>query len=770
VNPASPTSSLRVHSALDHDSQIMSTVAELKRVVERALADPMYFELLQRAPAEALAVYGYTFDPHDVRRLVDPAYARAHADEPRGPLLEAWTTYQKAKVAWREGMRDGSLVQDRRYGTWRDRQKKRLLFELGQARADSIIHAPLAFELNKGCSVGCWFCGISAPKLSDIWPYTPENRNTWRAVLEVMRDIVGPVAQYGFCYWATDPLDNPDYERFMLDYHEILGTFPQTTTALALRDPVRTRALLTLSQERGCLVNRFSLITLKKFLEAHAVFSAKELLQVECLAQNNESKLVMANAGKAAERGTKVSKGGAALVREEPGTIACVSGFLFNMVESSVKLITPVPASERWPLGYRVLAETVFADVSALQSFVRDALRSVCVSVKELGHVRFASFIEVVAVDDAFELRGPYARVRLAHPSNTAWLRTLVELVSSGSHRADDIATLCLYMHGMPPESTLAQLESLLVSAVLDDEVDAAPAEGYLSAFSATPVHAATKPVAAVAAANAAAQPSAYLDLFDAPNRGLAQSAASHDYHARTKQASDAVLWLSRLRAPAGPGWRALLAHGVSMRGVLHVGAHYGLELESYIAAGFEAIVFVEPSPLVLDHLRAHVRHWNEWFEVLEARWGLPRRPRIEIIECAASNRNGTAEMYLTELEMLSSLNAPIEPWMRVQSRVSVECAPIDALLAEHGWSVADFSLLNIDVQGHEVEALDGAAALLRAVDAVLVELNQRQRYADGADPEAVHALLEAAGLQRVGHTAHGDGAVADAVFVRARA
>ena len=60
-----------------------------------------------------------------------------------------------------------------------------------------------------------------------------------------------------------------------------------------------------------------------------------------------------------------------------------------------------------------------------------------------------------------------------------------------------------------------------------------------------------------------------------------------------------------------------------------------------------------------------------------------------------------------------------------------------------HGWSAADFSLLNIDVQGHEVEALEGAGALLRVVDAVLIELNQRQRYAEGADPEAVQNLLD---------------------------
>ena len=46
----------------------------------------------------------------------------------------------------------------------------------------------------------------------------------------------------------------------------------------------------------------------------------------------------------------------------EGGTIACVSGFLFNMVERNVRLISPCNASERWPLGYRIYDEGTFTD------------------------------------------------------------------------------------------------------------------------------------------------------------------------------------------------------------------------------------------------------------------------------------------------------------------------------------------------------------------------------------------------------------------------
>jgi len=54
--------------------------------------------------------------------------------------------------------------------------------------------------------------------------------------------------------------------------------------------------------------------------------------------------------------------------RLTPGTSACVSGFLINMVERQAKLITPYPASDRWPSGYAILAEVAFTDAQELKT------------------------------------------------------------------------------------------------------------------------------------------------------------------------------------------------------------------------------------------------------------------------------------------------------------------------------------------------------------------------------------------------------------------
>ncbi|WP_225144527.1 MULTISPECIES: hypothetical protein [unclassified Bradyrhizobium] len=48
------------------------------------------------------------------------------------------------------------------------------------------------------------------------------------------------------------------------------------------------------------------------------------------------------------------------MLESDHTTIACVSGFLVNMLQGRLQLVTPVPGSERWPLGYRVLSERFF--------------------------------------------------------------------------------------------------------------------------------------------------------------------------------------------------------------------------------------------------------------------------------------------------------------------------------------------------------------------------------------------------------------------------
>ena len=246
----------------------------------------------------------------------------------------------------------------------------------------------------------------------------------------------------------------------------------------------------------------------------------------------------------------------------------------------------------------------------------------------------------------------------------------------------------------------------------------------------------------------------AYLGLFE---RSYQQSAASIAYHERFREPNDRMLWLSRLRVPRQPSWLDKLPEGRKARGVLHVGAHYGLELEAYLSHGCRRVTFFEASPLVLSQLRAHVDFWRDWLAVL----GIQERLQVDVVECAVSDHEGEVCMHLAELEMLSSLHQPTADWIQVQDRIRVPCARLEELVK----TPADYNVLNLDVQGHELAVLRGAAALLPRLEAVLVELNYAARYQDEADPVAVDRVLAEAGFTCIDQTRYGD--VADCLYVK---
>jgi radical SAM family RiPP maturation amino acid epimerase len=391
-------------------------VATIKRFLERWTGDPEFRARTVDDPNGAAAARGLALDAAAARMLWDPdvALATPIADWPLPVLRYRAFVLEKFDMVAERRRNHPSL--DPRYAEWRTRQLRRTQYELPPVHAGNLVHAPFCIELCNGCSVGCWFCGISAPKLSDIFLRTPENKKLYGSVLETMHEVFGESTGQGFCYWATDPMDNPDYEPFLIDFHEHTGEFPQTTTALALKDLVRTRKLLELSREKNGRCDRFSLLTLKQLDKVHQAFSPEELLYVELVLQNKEHFSPKISAGRAGdERPAKhADQPGNQLTA---GTIACVSGFLVNLVTRTVKLISPCAASARWPLGYIVYAEGRFADADGFRTLVRRMVdEQMRPALRPDDPVAFHEHLRYAPTPggDGFELRTPDQALQLS--------------------------------------------------------------------------------------------------------------------------------------------------------------------------------------------------------------------------------------------------------------------------------------------------------------------------------------------------------------------
>lgn len=457
------------------DPNYLAGMAEIKRFLERWHADSEFRKQLPEDPYGVTTRYGLKVDPEEIRLLwdVETIKQSSQDQEAQIPLpVKRFRAFFVEQLKYLDRLRRSCSPDEPHFKAWRERQIARCSSQLGKLESNVIIHAPVCFELSQGCSVGCWFCGVSAPRLSDIFTYTPENAKLWQGVLQLVKEIIGPAAGHGFCYWATDPLDNPDYEKFCDDFREILGHFPQTTTALPLKDVARTRALLKLSSEKGCWLNCFSILSLKQLDRLHKEFTSEELMFVDLVLFNKESGKPKKNVGRARERDQRKSEKNNKLLREPyseviPGTIACVSGFLFNMVGRSVKLISPCNADDRWPLGYRVYDQGTFSNIQDLKALLEEMIiQNMSPTIRDHDLIRFRHDLNYQSLPDGFKLSTKSQTHEFRH---IPYVKELGELIREGQRTAEEIALL-LNLGGVPRAYTFKGLNSMFKMGVLDDE------------------------------------------------------------------------------------------------------------------------------------------------------------------------------------------------------------------------------------------------------------------------------------------------------------
>ena len=387
-------------------------VAGMKRFFECYCADPA-FRARVATDATAPAAEGISIDPADVSEFL----RRNQPGQAFSELTGNLRLYQDFRMDTQGGLNMIDLASSSNnvpFKAWRERQLARLRFDFS-GLGDLVVRPAAAFELSKGCSVGCWFCAISAERLTGIFAYADTGGALWRSVVKGLSEIIGTAAGSSFCYWATDPFDNPDYETFASDLHALTGVFPPTTTALPLKNLARTRTFIELSQSKGCRLNRFSLLTLPMIQRVHRELSPEELLFVELVLQNPEA-LVFTDFPRV-EPAIRVRAGRALVdeavaarrnVQTAPGTIACIVGFLVNMVERTVQLVSPCIAGEDWPMGYRVHDQGRFSDGATFERELERMIgRNMALAVDFNEIPRFLSGIEYTQLADGFRLATP---------------------------------------------------------------------------------------------------------------------------------------------------------------------------------------------------------------------------------------------------------------------------------------------------------------------------------------------------------------------------
>ena len=397
------------------DESGVRELADCKRVIERFIGDRDFRESFRTDPAGLRAAQDALRVNIDINSLLPAFHPDFKGDinltSDRWRLAARWAHYVKELISFR-----GDLLQNGdsggycfAYDKWRRRQIGRTSFDLGVA-ASGIVHPPVAFELSSGCSVGCWFCGISAMPFRGHYRGDAAGLEEWKRILLCVQQVIGPAIGSAFLYWATEPLDNPDYVSLLDMFYEVTGRYPQTTTAIPMRNPQLTREVIKRWERYKFTPNRFSILSVRSLRQVHDTFSPLDLLGVELVLQNPEAlNATKTKAGRTRDRSIGRAQGEIKSHKISDGTIACVSGFLINIVERSIRLVSPCTPNERYPQGYITYETLNYQNVDQLGEQLQYLIgRWMSVELNARTPIRFS---------ENMEFDSPVADGRLQSPS-----------------------------------------------------------------------------------------------------------------------------------------------------------------------------------------------------------------------------------------------------------------------------------------------------------------------------------------------------------------
>jgi FkbM family methyltransferase len=198
-----------------------------------------------------------------------------------------------------------------------------------------------------------------------------------------------------------------------------------------------------------------------------------------------------------------------------------------------------------------------------------------------------------------------------------------------------------------------------------------------------------------------------------------------------------------------------------SIRGVIHVGGFVGEELHGYRELGLTNTILFEPQQKLYEIIQSKCQDDEQVFNVALGSEACEK-------EMFISDRHGGIEAGAGASSSLlkPKIHLTEHPEVTFPTTTTVQVHRLDEFLQSENLRAINYNMLNIDVQGYELEVLKGADSILGCIKLMILEINIAEVYEGCPLVEELDEFLRGHHFERV-YTYWQSTSWGDAVYVK---